>query len=63
MSQQQEQFDSEDGQPTKDGTVQHRHQPSQEGHGGQGSDSAMKQMREWEKHRANNSGGRHRHGQ
>jgi hypothetical protein len=63
MSQQQEQFESEDGQPTKDGTVQHQHQQSQEGHGGRGSDSAMKQMREWEQHRANNSGGRHRHGQ
>jgi len=63
MSQQQEQFESEAGQPTKDGTVQQQPQQSQEGHGGQGSDSAMKQMREWEQHRANNSGGRHRHGQ
>ena len=63
MSQQQEQFESEAGQPTKDGTVQQQPQQSQEGHGGQGSDSAMKQMREWEQHRAAHSGGRHRHGQ
>lgn len=63
MSQQQEQFEPEDGQPTKDGSVQRQQQQAQESHGGQGSDSAMKQMREWEQRRATNSGGRHRHGQ
>jgi hypothetical protein len=63
MSQQQEQFEPEDGQPTKDGTVQQQQQPQGEGHAGQGSDSAMKQMREWEQRRASHSIGRNRHGQ
>jgi hypothetical protein len=63
MSQQQEQFEPEDGQPTKDGSVQQQQQQPSEGHAGQGSDSAMKQMREWEQRRASNSIGRHRHGQ
>lgn len=61
MSQQQEQLLPEDSQPVKDGCVQQQQQP-QEGHAGQGSESAMKQMREWEHQRASNSGGKRRHG-
>jgi hypothetical protein len=48
MSQQQEQFEPEDGQPIKDGSVQQQQQQPSEGHAG---------------HRASNSVGRHRHGQ
>lgn len=36
---------------------QQQHPGDHEGHAGQGADSAMKQMREWEQHRANNSAG------
>jgi hypothetical protein len=60
MSQQQEQLLPEDSQPVKDGSVQQQQQP-QEGHAGQGSESAMKQLREWEQRRASNSGGKRRH--
>lgn len=43
--------------------VQQQQQPQpSEGHGGQGSDSAMKQMRVWEQRRASNSGGKRRSG-
>ena len=42
---------------------QQQQQPeTSEGHGGQGSDSAMKQMRVWEQRRASNSGGKRRAG-
>lgn len=34
---------------------QQQQQPSSEGHAGQGSDSAMKQMRLWEQRRASES--------
>ena len=61
MSQQQEQLLPEDSQPVKDGSIQQQQQP-QEGHAGQGSESAMKQMREWEQRRASNSGGKRRSG-
>jgi hypothetical protein len=60
MSQQQEQLQPEEGLPEK-GATQQQQQP-QEGHGGTGSDSAMKQMREWEQRRAHNSGGKRRQG-
>lgn len=40
---------------------QQQQQPS-DGHGGQGSDSALKQLRVWEQHRAANSGGKRRQG-
>ncbi|NNU45503.1 hypothetical protein [Ramlibacter montanisoli] len=60
MSQQQEQLLPEDGQPLNDGSIQQ--QQPQEGHAGQGSESAMKQMREWEQRRASNSGGKRRTG-
>lgn len=40
---------------------QQQAQPT-EGHAGQGSDSAMKQMRVWEQRRASNSGGKRRVG-
>lgn len=37
---------------------QQEHPGDHEGHAGQGADSAMKQLREWEQHRANNSAGK-----
>ncbi|HEY0824802.1 MAG TPA: hypothetical protein VGD76_13525 [Ramlibacter sp.] len=62
MSQEQEQLLPEDGQPAKDGSIQQQQQQYQEGHAGQGSESALKQLREWEQRRASNSGGKRRHG-
>ena len=63
MSQQQEQFTPEDGEPAKDGNVQQNPQQAQEeGHAGRGSDSAMYHMREWEQRRASHSGGKRRQG-
>ena len=65
MSQQQEQLLPEDGEPQVN-SQQQQQQPqthgSAEGHAGQGSDSAMKQMRIWELRRASNSGGKRRQG-
>ena len=45
-------------------SIQQQQQPQQavEGHAGQGSESAMKQMRVWEQRRASNSTGRGRQG-
>ena len=64
MSQQQEQLQPEDGQSVQNGGSQQQQQPqpSADGHGGQGSDSAMKQMRIWEQDRASHSGGKRRQG-
>ena len=63
MSQQQEQLLPEDGeQPQQGNSSQQQQQPQPEGHAGQGSDSAMKQMRIWEQRRASNSGGKRRQG-
>lgn len=62
MSQQQEQLLPEDGQPAQDGSIQQQQQQPQEGHAGQGSESAMKHLREWEQRRASNSGGKRRQG-
>lgn len=41
---------------------QQQPQPDAERHGGQGSASALKQLRAWEQRRAANSGGKRRHG-
>lgn len=63
MSQQQEQLQPEEGQPTQPQSQQQQQpQPLSEGHAGQGSDSAMKQLRVWEQRRASNSGGKRRQG-
>jgi hypothetical protein len=64
MSQQQEQLQPEDGQSVENDGQQQQQQPQNqpEGHAGQGSDSAMKQMRIWEQRRASNSGGKRRQG-
>ena len=64
MSQQQEQFTPEEGQPANHATQQQQQQQQQggDGHAGEGSDSAMKQMRVWEQTRASNSGGKRRQG-
>ena len=64
MSQQQEQLLPEDGEPQVNSQQQQQPQThgSAEGHAGQGSDSAMKQMRIWELRRASNSGGKRRQG-
>ena len=61
MSQQQEQFTPEEGEPAKDGNVRQQ-QAQEEGHAGRGSDSAMQHMREWEQRRASHSGGKRRQG-
>jgi hypothetical protein len=64
MSQQPDQREAEDGNASSTTAQQQQQQPQAgpEGHGGQGSDSAMKQMRAWEQRRAHNSGGKHRQG-
>jgi hypothetical protein len=62
MSQQQEPLTPEDGQQASPGGQQQQQEPESEHHAGQGSDSAMKQMRVWEERRASHSGGRHRQG-
>jgi len=60
MSQQQEQLQPEDGVPQAEDGQQQQQQPQASGdaHAGQGSDSALKQMRIWEQHRAAHSGKR-----
>ena len=65
MSQQQEQFTPAEGeQEEAGGTTQQQQQPQVqgEGHAGQGSESAMKQLRVWEQRRASISGGKRRTG-
>jgi hypothetical protein len=62
MSQQQEPSSPEEGQQAGPGGQQQQQERESERHAGQGSDSAMKQMRVWEERRANNSGGKHRQG-
>jgi hypothetical protein len=64
MSQEQQQFESEDAEPPTTGASgQQQQQPQPEnGHAGQGSESIMKQLREWESRRAGNSGGKRRQG-
>jgi hypothetical protein len=54
---------SSEDEPTASSEQQQQQQPSAtEGHGGQGSDSAMKQMRVWEQRRSAESGGKRRQG-
>jgi hypothetical protein len=62
MAQEQEQNDPQDEQMSTNATSQQQQQPPQEGHAGQGSESIMKQLREWESRRANNSLGKRRNG-
>ena len=57
MSQQQESLSPDDGQEAKPGAQQPQQESDSERHAGQGSESAMKQMRVWEQLRASNSGG------
>ena len=63
MSQQPDEREAEDAS-TSSTTAQQQQQTqaTPEGHGGQGSDSAMKHMLAWEQRRARNSGGKHRQG-
>jgi hypothetical protein len=42
-------------QPDQDCCGASHQQPASEGHAGRGSDSALKEMREWERRRAANS--------
>ena len=42
--------------------AQQQQQPQREGHFGQGSESAMKHLREWELRRAGNNGAKNRQG-
>jgi hypothetical protein len=53
---------AEDETTTSSDQQQQQQAPTAEGHGGQGSDSAMKQMRVWEQRRAADSGGKRRQG-
>jgi hypothetical protein len=46
--------------PTSSG--QQQQQPQPEGHAGEGSESILKQLREWEHRRASHSGGKRRNG-
>lgn len=63
MSQQQEQLAPEDSDSGGSDQQQQQQQPQSDGgHAGQGSESAMKQLREWEQRRASNSGGKRRQG-
>lgn len=63
MSQEQQQYAPDDEPSGTDGAVQQQQQPQpEEGHAGQGADSVMKQLREWEKRRSADSGGKRRHG-
>lgn len=65
MSQQQEQLLPEEGDHERGSGQQHQQPQSHatdDGHAGQGSDSAMKQMRIWEQTRASISGGKRRQG-
>ena len=63
MNTEHEQATPEDGEAHRTVQQQQQQQPQPtEGHGGQGSDSAMKQMRVWEQRRASNSGGKRRAG-
>lgn len=61
MSQEQQQFEGEEGEARQE-SGQQQQQPQPERHGGQGADSAMKQLREWEHRRVSNSGGKRRQG-
>jgi hypothetical protein len=63
MSQEQQHFTSEEGEAPQNSGGQQQQQPQPEdGHAGQGSESIMKQLREWEQRRASNSGGKRRSG-
>lgn len=63
MSQEQQHYAPDDAEPAQStGTAQQQQQPQPEGHAGQGSESIMKQLREWERRRSSDSGGKRRHG-
>ena len=56
------QFSPDEGEAEQVVPQQQQPEPATEGHAGQGSDSAMKQMRIWEQRRASNTIGRRRQG-
>lgn len=62
MDQEQQQNSPDDSQSESGSSAgpQQQQQPQREGHAGQGSESIMKQLREWENRRASNSGGKRR---
>jgi hypothetical protein len=62
MSTEQDPSPDRQGHPAAPAQQQQQPQPAGDGHGGQGSDSAMKQLRIWEQRRAVNSGGKRRQG-
>lgn len=45
-----------------DAPLQQQQQPASDGHAGHGSDSAMERLRDWERQRAVQSGGKRREG-
>jgi hypothetical protein len=61
MSQEQQQDTPED-EGSAAGNGQQQEQPQAEGHAGHGSESIIKQLREWETRRNSNSGGKRRPG-
>jgi hypothetical protein len=61
MSQEQQQDTPED-EGSASGSAQQQQQPQAEGHAGHGSESIMKQLREWENRRSSHSGGKRRPG-
>jgi hypothetical protein len=63
MSQEQQQDTPEDeGSSSGSAGGQQQQQPQAEGHAGHGSESIIKQLREWENRRASHSGGKRRLG-
>jgi hypothetical protein len=62
MAQHQQQNAANEDEPSSNGGGQQQQQPQHEGHAGQGSESIMKELREWENRRASNSGGKRRPG-
>lgn len=60
MAQDQQQNAANEDAPSSNGGGQQQQQPQQQGHAGQGSESIMKELREWENRRASNSGGKRR---
>jgi hypothetical protein len=62
MSQDPQQDMPEENASRGNGSSQQQQQQPQDGHAGQGSESIMKELREWESRRASNSGGKRRNG-
>jgi len=62
MSQQEQQSGAAGDAGGEQASVQQQQQPQAEGRFGQGSESVIEHLREWELRRAGNNGGKHRQG-